>query len=196
MTIGNTTGTLNFTSNVTFGTPTTILGNTIDLAAGVALSSGVNNLTLTADHSITLNPGSSITSTSGNIVLEANQQAIPTVGNFIGIYLAGATIQSNSGSIALTAQGGNTGSSNHGVNLSAASQILTTDGAITLTGSGGAGNDQNYGIFLIDSNTRISSSTGAILLQGTGGTGVGNFNEGIRLQNGSQIISTGIGSVS
>ncbi|MFZ9740171.1 MAG: beta strand repeat-containing protein, partial [Prochlorotrichaceae cyanobacterium] len=64
VTIGDsTTGTINFTGNTTLGSPTTIVGTTIDLASGAALNTGLNDLTLTASRNILLNSGSSITST-------------------------------------------------------------------------------------------------------------------------------------
>ncbi|KKJ01237.1 hypothetical protein PROH_02350, partial [Prochlorothrix hollandica PCC 9006 = CALU 1027] len=67
-TIGSaTTGTVNLTSSVTLGVPTTILGTTIALANGVALNTGTNDLTLNASQNILLNPGSSLTASSLNL---------------------------------------------------------------------------------------------------------------------------------
>src|SRR4029077_17078110 len=56
-------------------------------------SFGSSNLQLTTPLDILLNSGALVSSTSGNFVLQANQQATPTSGSFAGVTMNNATLQ-------------------------------------------------------------------------------------------------------
>jgi uncharacterized protein (DUF2345 family) len=63
----------------------TALG-TITVSAGHGIdSTGTSAVSLTAGRNIALASGSSITTVDGGITLQANQQATPTSGSFVGI---------------------------------------------------------------------------------------------------------------
>src|SRR5204863_5198073 len=138
--------------------------------------------------------------TSGAITLNANQQAAPTAGTFDGIDVTNATITSVTGPILLQGKAGDTASNNYGI-LAAAAAVISSTGTgagaatVTLVGSSGAGTSANLGILLSDLGTVITSKDGAIQLTGTGGAGTGPLNDGIVLQAGAQVSSTGTATV-
>ena len=161
-------------------------------------ATGDGAVSLNADRSITMNSGSSITTNSGAITLNANQGASPTSGNFPGIRLDDATISSTTGDILLQGRGGNAGEINDGIQLVIGAKIESTgtgaDAAtITLDGTAGDSNRNNYGVWLVNTNTLITSVDGAINITGTG-NGTDDINYGIHLQSGAQIESTGTGA--
>jgi hypothetical protein len=182
------------TAGVSITGDTTITDNsTIDASAAAT-----GGITLTATRNIAVNLGAMIQTSSGTIMLSANEQATPIAGNFIGIDVGGATITSATGAVQLQGKGGNTGSDNIGIlvhSLSTISSTGTGAGAatITLMGTGGPGTDNNDGIVFDDSS--ITSKDGAIQLTGTGGAGTTNLNVGIDLSAGSQVSATGTASV-
>ena len=80
-----------------------ITGGNLDVNAGGALSVGAGagitsggDVLLTTSRNITMNTGSSITTLDGDVTLSANQQALATTGNFVGILLNDADILLNS----------------------------------------------------------------------------------------------------
>ncbi|KKI98088.1 filamentous hemagglutinin N-terminal domain-containing protein [Prochlorothrix hollandica] len=172
-------------------------GNII-LNGGVAIAwTSVNGLTLQADRSIILSTGSSITSTSGDITLEANLAGTATASSD-GISLTGASINTTSGAITLTGQGGS-GCANGKVGIILSnSQINSVSGDITLTGTGGsnAATDSNAGIGLTQGSFITSTGTGAdaakITLVGVGGAGT-NFNHGVVLRNVNGVATPDVG---
>ncbi|KKJ00368.1 hypothetical protein PROH_12005 [Prochlorothrix hollandica PCC 9006 = CALU 1027] len=120
----------------------TIAGNDFDftatsnsITANNAITMGTGNLDFTATRNIAFNPGSSVTSSSGSITFNANQQAVATTGNFNGIDLRG-TLTTDSGAIVLKGRSGNTGASS-GIFLPG-SLVKSTSGTITLLGEGAA----------------------------------------------------------
>ncbi|BAQ65371.1 Calx-beta domain-containing protein [Geminocystis sp. NIES-3709] len=101
-------------------------------------------------------------------------------------------ITSVDGAIELTGTGGNGTDFNEGILLLNEGQISSTGKAtITLTGQGGinATGTNNQGI-TIDTDSLITSVDGDIILTGTGGSGT-EYNQGILLLFGGEILSTG-----
>ncbi|MFZ9739755.1 MAG: beta strand repeat-containing protein, partial [Prochlorotrichaceae cyanobacterium] len=190
-----TTGTINFTGNTTLGSPTTIIGNTINLDSGAALNSGINNLTFNATQNIVLNGSSSITATSGNLSLNANTTGTST-GTFYGILVNGATITTNSGAVNLTGISGDTGSGNYGIYQINNSQVTTTTGTITYTGTGkGDFQGDNDGIRTEGAGTVIRSQDGNIFLTGISQSTSGGLNDGVLIHLSSTVDTTGSGSI-
>jgi hypothetical protein len=73
-------------------------------SASQITSAGNGAISLITLRNISLSGGSNITSVDGAIALSANQQATPTVGNFVGIDVGAASLQAT-GSGAVTVQG-------------------------------------------------------------------------------------------
>lgn len=74
---------------------------------GTSTFSGSSVLSASTTLNIVASSGARISTTAGNLTLSANQQATPTGGNFVGINVNDATIQSATGSVLLEGTGGN-----------------------------------------------------------------------------------------
>ncbi len=120
-----------------------------------------------------------IQTTSGNITLTANQQAIPTSGTFQGVELYGS-VRSVSGDIVIAGRAGDGGGSQvipaNGVFVGADQSIESTgSGSVTVTGTGGASTAaENNGVLisgegLFQLSARIVSGGGDVTVVGTAG---------------------------
>src|SRR5262249_11061650 len=135
-----------------------------------------------------------VQTSSGNLTLSANQQATPTSGNFVGINVNGATVQSGTGNVLLQGTGGNSGGNNFGVEIQAGGKVQTTGGSgtVTVLGTGGAATVGNLGVRIADTGSLVSSVSGAIHITGHGGNASGSSsNYGVSVENFSQVTSTG-----
>jgi len=169
------------------GTITVSADHTID-------SIGDSAVSLTAARNISLEEGASITTIDGGITLQANQQATPTSGSFIGIDLNGATIISTgAGEVKLHGTGGNE-KQGLGIRLTSGAVIIGgSSGAVEVLGSGGASSiNTNYGVWVTDSGSQITSSGGDVRVEGIGGgTGASGYNYGVYVSSGGVITSSG-----
>ncbi|QDU49544.1 Calx-beta domain protein [Gimesia panareensis] len=180
----------------------TVTGQTIKVATQIKSSSG--DLTFSAGQNIVLREGSGLTTSDGEILLQANLNGTAT-GDFSGIaaYQAALTT-TGSGNITLFGVGGNeTAAQNYladghnGVALYSGTTITSTAagpdaGMISITGEGGQGRFANRGIMFSD--VVLSSASGNITLLGQGGgSAAGAYNDGIAITD-SRIVSTGTGS--
>ncbi|MBI1312477.1 hypothetical protein GC176_14390 [bacterium] len=118
----------------------------------------------------------------------------------VGIFGANSLVTTVKGDVQIDGTGGTgTGSGNQGVFLYDGASIVsdgtgTDAGKITIAGTGGMGDSFNQGTMLEGSQTSIASVDGDIFLSGTGGNGTGNGSDGVRLDGGSSILSTGTGN--
>lgn len=131
-------------------------------------SFGSNTLNATVSTSIVVNSGANVSTTSGDITLNANQQATPTSGNFAGININNATIASTTGAITLKGKGGNSGSNNYGVDIQGGGNVQATGvlpALLSITGAPGDG--ASAAILFANGNV---SSTGDVSLTGAGGS--------------------------
>jgi CHAT domain-containing protein len=115
-----------------------------------------------------------------------------------GILIQGSTTQIMAqNNISLLGTGGDaSGAFNQGVAIINGAKIssLGTDAVIQVNGQGGQGNNSNYGVSLDGSDTQISSEFGVVKVSGSGGgNGSGLDNNGINIEAGAQINSTGQG---
>lgn len=107
----------------------------------------------------------------------------------------GSSLHSTDGDITLTGYGGNGGSGNLGLYFQSSS-VESDNGDIQLTGTGGAGYEYNYGIGVSNAST-ITSSYGTISLDATSGSNGlpgTRSNDGLVVEGGSVISSTGTGA--
>ena len=180
----------------------TITGQTIKVTSQIESSGG--DLTFLAGRNIVLQEGSGLTTSDGEILLQANLNETAT-GDFSGIAAYQSVLTTTgSGNITLFGIGGNeTSAQNHiadghnGVALYSGTTISSTaagpdSGMISVTGRGGSGMYANRGIMFSD--VVLSSISGNIALFGQGGgSSTGAFNDGIAITD-SRIVSTGTGS--
>src|SRR5262249_5612279 len=113
-------------------------------------------------------------STDGNITLSANQQATPTSGDFSGVTINHAILQSTgAGNITIQGKGGTTGNAfngiNRGVSIVSGGAVLSGTGGIVITAIGGNTLANGTGLSLQDSGSTISTNGGNIQITGTGG---------------------------
>jgi hypothetical protein len=167
------------------------VGGTIDTTAGTA-----GTVALTAGQSIGLRSGAGVKTAGGGITLRANTPGTAP-GNFTGISVHGATIQSaGSGAISLQGQGGSSGANNVGIRVEAGGVVKAAgSGAVTLQGTGGNGTGGDAGVSLAGSGTRVVTAGGALSVTGTGqGSGANNF--GVDVEAGAAVQGTGAGAIS
>ncbi|MFZ9739373.1 MAG: beta strand repeat-containing protein, partial [Prochlorotrichaceae cyanobacterium] len=197
----------NFLNNTGSLTITTASGGAdpgdITVNAGVAIAWNTSNsLTLRADRSINLNPGSSITSTSGDITLIALGQV---AGNLNGVNIFGATVESTSGNITMTgrAPDGGDGGWQAGVMIRGdgttanPALVKSSTGTIILEGTGGNGGGADVGLMVwgaSGASALVESQDGSISLTGTGPGGVNFLKHGLYLANGA-VRTTGTGNI-
>jgi hypothetical protein len=118
--------------------------------------SGSGSVSLTTAQSISLSLGSSITSVNGNVTLSANQQVTPTSGNFMGVSITSAMIQT------------------------------TGIGAITIQGKGGDDSSLNQdGVYIRDSATIRGGTKGPVMIRGTGGASPSGSASGVWISTSS-----------
>ena len=153
-----------------------------------AITSNSGAVSLTTPRNISMEIGSSIGTTDGDITINANQQPVATTGSFDGYYQQGS-ITSVEGDIEINAKSGNS-NGNRGMWFESGASILSTgtgaDAAtITLRGVSLAPSS-GYGVRIPPSgNTNFSSIDGDIVVNGVaeGGNGI-ELNRGL-------IASTG-----
>ena len=128
----------------------------VDIRVGSNLfTSGAGSIELEAARQIELEIGGTIRTGTGDISLSGNALS-STSGNFTGVTLANNTeVTSVTGNIEIVGGGGDTGSSNHGVDISLAS-VETVNGDITITGTGNSASVNNSGVFIRDGASIIS----------------------------------------
>jgi autotransporter-associated beta strand protein len=153
---------------------------------------GTGAVTLTTARDIATAQGSHITTVNGDINLSANQQSIPTVGDFAGIVMDGGQIETGgSGKIKLLGRGGDDASTtqHYGVWIKhfaiVDSLARPSAGSITIVGTGGNASDDSAG-FRIDSAT-VSTSLSDLSITGVATAANGSLEDGIRLTLGGTV---------
>ena len=208
---------VNFNGNINFATnasldvdlqnDATLVGiDQVNIAANRNIQlQGAATATIKASRNITFNPNSSLNTANGNVILEANQQASQTAGNFMGILFKQAKLQTGSGEISLKGRGGNgTLNLNCGIGVEGTSGnnalISSASGKVEIIGLGGKGLAENHGIYVsgngvANSAVITSGVNGEVVVIGTGGNGIGDRQVGVHISNGGKISNNGTGSV-
>jgi len=136
---------------------------------------------------------SSATSGGGGITINGTGGGADAFG--FGVHVTGAStlVDSKSGAVQITGQGG-TPASSHGVFLSDGADITSSDGTgaatITISATGGTGSS-SAGVIISDAGSTISSIAGAIDITGTGNS---NNDSGV-LMTGGTLESLGAATV-
>jgi|GEM_PF-5913899 len=160
--------------------------------------SGTGTATLKASRNILLDSGSSVEVVDGNLTVEANQQATPTSGDFVGVLVDRGVIESaGSGTVTVKGKGAATGIwYRAGVYLINNGRISGGSGMLTVDGTGGASTSGNaYGVFV--TNSSITSSGGDVQVTGQGGGSGASTEEnfGVRVSSNGTITAGGSGTV-
>ncbi|NEP09316.1 MAG: CHAT domain-containing protein [Symploca sp. SIO2C1] len=136
----------------------------------------------------------SISSNDGNISLTGTSNGTGEGNRGIFLDQGGAVEATGAGSINLTGIAGDgNGNSNSGIYIVNTGSILSVDGNINLTGIAGDGSNSE-GITIIRAGY-ISSVDGDINLTGTGGTGSSPVSQGIEINRGGVVETTGTGNI-
>jgi hypothetical protein len=173
-------------------------GNTATISSSIA-STGTASVNVAATRNIVLQAGSSVTTVDGDITVDANVGGTST-GNFVGVLVSNATIQSTgTGNIAILGTGGDaSGGFQHGVQVRNGGDIIgSTTGLLTVTGTGGGtgAGSQSHGVFVEDAGSTITSTGADVSVTGTGGAADGPANTGVYVYTSGQIASGGAGTV-
>jgi hypothetical protein len=164
----------------------------------IITSSSASNLVLSGTGAAVLKASKNIqlagrlAAENGNITLEANQQAVASSGNFVGVNVLGTSVTENTGTgvINILGRGGNDAAgAQYGFRTNTGALVRggTTGDAVTITGTGGVSGGN--GIFI--PNGSVRSIGGNILFTGIG-TGTGT---GITIQNSGIVSPIGSGNV-
>jgi CSLREA domain-containing protein len=161
---------VNFNGSITFAADASLDANlqndtatpgtdSVSVAAGAQLiTSGAGTIDVRASRSVSV--GGGLQTQNGDLIVEANQQASATVGDFNGVDILGGTIQSTgTGGVSVKGTGGTGGTGTHGVNVRDGGAVTSKDGDINVTGTGGDGAN-NAGINLANTGTAKLQTTG------------------------------------
>ncbi len=154
------------------------------------LSTASGGISITASsaatHAVQLDPGGSITSTSGSISLQGTCSS--NDAGSTGLIIGGNVTISTGGAGTVTLQGSNTGGGAGLANNAAGVQITTASGDIGLTGIAAA----SHGLYLLGAN--VSTTGGPISMMGSTSSGVSGH-RGMLLDVGTIISAGGSGPV-
>jgi predicted outer membrane repeat protein len=165
--------------------------DSVNVAAGAQLYVVDGPIVVKCSRSVSLGNGAALFSLFAPIIVEANQQEPATTGNFIGVNLAGASLQAGEETVTVRGRGGNdAGGFQLGVQVASGGKIHGPRGA-TVVGTGGASAGiVNRGVTVNGAGSAIESYTGTLSVTGTGGPVGGNFGIGVSLLFGGVIRST------
>ena len=193
---------------VTFNNTATLAGSFTTAAFDILLPNSTSDLTVsgaktvdfTAERTIHLSLGSSITGATGAFTLSANQQATATTGDFTGVLVVSATISNTTGGITLLGKGGTGASENDGVRITddttggigTLSKVSTTTGSIIITGVADSGTAGDDGVHIEDATV---SGTGAAVITITGTGSSSSSSEGVYLAGKTSAVSSAGGNI-
>lgn len=168
-------------------------------ATTVVDSLGAGSFSVSAARRILLNAGSVIRVNDGIINLSANQQIVPTIGDFSGITVDGATIEATGGgTVSLLGRGGDGSSGNFGVNITGGALVRggTVD-PLTITGTGGSGSSTQMGVLISGLGTLVTTTGADVNITGTGGSSTSSGDShGVFITGGSTVSSGTGGAIS
>ncbi len=132
---------------------------------------------MSSNHSITVLPGSSIVTESGDVLIRANAEVVRNDGDFNGLEVDGATIESGLGSIELTGVAGTGAATSEGFGLRINDSKITVTGvnslgSIDLAGVGRNTSTTSTGV-RIEGKTTVQAVDGDVSIDGQSSAGVG-----------------------
>jgi len=179
--------------------PTPGVGAVNVAANSQVFATGIGAITVQCSENVEMASGSGFHVQDGDITVDANQQATPTSGNFIGVNLDGATLKSTgAGYIFVNGTGGDdSGGFQLGVQVINGAKITGGNpGFVIINGNGGnSTNFVNRGVTVYGTGSAITSSGGPIYVTGNAGTNGSFFGIGVSVLFGGQIVAGGTGLV-
>lgn len=166
--------------------------DTISVSSGSSLrTSGTGSMTFKASKTLVIGTGASLITENGDLTLEANQQAAPTPGSFIGINLGNVLLQSTgTGAMTVMGRGGDDAAgAQMGVRIHSSTDILGgTSGRVLVQGAGGSSSGPgNVGVLLTGSGSLISSAGADVEVVGVEGGGTNS--SGLVIQTSGAITT-------
>ncbi len=210
----NAVGAGTITLNGTGGSGTLVNYGVRIVNNGTRVTSSVGNIQITGtggtgsgdfNGGILVDLGAAIRSTgigpnAANITLTGTGARGNNLG--VGVHIDSSSITTVDGDIQLNGNGGfGIGQYNIGIDIFGSSGLVESTGTgasvgtITFNGVGGLGSNLNTGIF-IDGGSRVKSADGAIQLSGTGLDTSGTGNDGIHIETGGSVQTTGLATAS
>ncbi|MBK6994069.1 MAG: hypothetical protein IPH31_03765 [Lewinellaceae bacterium] len=171
----------------------------IVIASGTDLKlSGTGSAVFKASQNFTIFSGGSVVTEDGDLTVEANLQAVPSVGNFKGVELSNGLLGvSGEGYLTVKGKGGNNAAGfQHGVSVSSTSTISGGGlHSIYIQGWGGSSSGiRNYGVFV--ENASVIAGIGGVTMIGNGnGTGASTTSHGVLVTNNSWVLTNGAADV-
>ncbi|GAB2639316.1 hypothetical protein GCM10027035_36330 [Emticicia sediminis] len=139
----------------------------ISLAANTnIILAGTGTATLKMSKNLTVNVGAVLRTVNGALLVEANQQTTPTIGDFTGVNVLGGTIEATgTGNVTIKGKGGNASDAQRGINLSNGGKIFGgTSGTLTVDGRTQTTTGTNQNGVRVDGLTTKISSYGAVVI--------------------------------
>jgi hypothetical protein len=159
------------------------------------IASGTGTVDVRVSKNVTVNSGGRLQTQNGNLTVEANQQATPTTGNFIGVSVSGGLVQSTgTGVVTVRGRGGDAGTT-VGVQIVSGGQLIGgTAGTTLVAGTGGPNaGGFSWGVQINDAGSTIGSGGADVQVIGQGGGPT--VSPAIRLNNASMSTATNGGNM-
>lgn len=170
----------------------------VSLSSNVNLiASGAGGITFRCSRSFAASSATSLETVDGNIVVEVNQQAVPTQEDVLyALVSPGLVSCSGTGQITLKGRGGNSPSGSTGVRIFSTVQAGAA-GTLVIEGMGGSSAaNGNYGVLLNFSSCNVTTAGADIQITGTGGgSGSSGSNYGVYSLQGGNVSAGGAGAV-
>ncbi|QIE60058.1 HYR domain-containing protein [Rasiella rasia] len=150
--------------------------NRVGIYASITSTSG--NISVNASETIIFTGTGDLFTDTGNITLSANEQIPSSSGEFRGIVMEGNTIDVDTGNLSMFGKGGNSGNESTGIYLYSTAEIRGLH--LNLTGVGGSSTTTSQGIAITDGSTIDQDVMVAeVTLNGSVQVGAGTSNYGI-----------------
>ncbi len=174
-------------------------GGTLKAKDGsIALTANEGNVSNVFNfYGVYLNTNATVETTgAGNILLQGRAGNTPSVTQNIGVFIAGATVQSaGTGTITMIGTGAPGTDTDHGVDVNGG-RVTSVSGAITLTGTGGgdASSNSNVGVRIENGGQVTSTGNAPITITGNGGTGT-HDNDGVDVTGTGSMVTSVAGAI-
>jgi hypothetical protein len=175
----NTSGANTYTSSFTVTLDDATAG-TITFNGNTAFA-GSSALSASTSRNINVASGAVVSMVDGNLTMSANQQVTPTAGTFVGVLVNNGVLQSTgTGVVSVTGRGGDSGTSQFGVQVTGVSARIQSSGSnVTVTGTGGASSTTDAdGLRLEAGGKIITAGSGNLTIVGIGGGGTATTSTG------------------
>ncbi len=197
---GTADNTVNFNGNVTLAPNrhlevdlqrrTYIPGaNSMHVSAGArVVTSGTGKVTIRCARNVSFAPGAWLGTASGEMIIETNENSPFPVGDYVGVLIDGATIDTGSFRGTIFGFGGTAATgSQTGVMVKSGGAIVGTQVFVEGRGGEGSGGQGNRGVSVVGAGSRIAASGYVSVTGYGGGVETGSANSGVAVLDGGVI---------